>query len=342
MLSISLLPILYFHVSHLRVYIVESAVIYIVLILQRNVSQKKVSDATVSRVDGTSNLISIQIPLTSALSQKTFHPGQHIYLSIPSGPPQDKLRLNPFTIANLPQKDNHIRLVIRALNGTTNILSNLISPAEEMTKTTLAIEGPYGAAASFPNLLKYDRVLLAAGGVGATFTLPLYRRLVDQGFDLQGLWFTWSVRRLEDAQWAFPHLGEGCAIHVTGFAEQTSHPKSNSKHNNHRATDYVNADNEAIELQEREGLMNNADHYSSDAADRVPRNVVLRRGRPDYHFIVSQVFAPIPISSGDVASKVAVLVCGPPGMAAALRGQIGWYVGKGNLDVWWHNEEFGW
>ncbi|KAL8867260.1 MAG: hypothetical protein Q9174_005777 [Haloplaca sp. 1 TL-2023] len=154
-LSISLLPILYFHVSHLRVYIIESAIIYLLLIIQRNISQKIVSDTIISRVTGTKNLISIQIPLTSTLAKKSFHPGQHIYLSLPSSSlPQDKLRLNPFTIANIPQHDNHIRLVIRALNGTTNVLSNLIPPDQETATTALAIEGPYGAAANFPDLLK--------------------------------------------------------------------------------------------------------------------------------------------------------------------------------------------
>ncbi|KAI4265144.1 MAG: hypothetical protein L6R35_007188, partial [Caloplaca aegaea] len=48
-LSISLLPILYFHVSHLRPYILESALIYALLILQRNVSQTSTPSATLAR-----------------------------------------------------------------------------------------------------------------------------------------------------------------------------------------------------------------------------------------------------------------------------------------------------
>ncbi|KAI4117611.1 MAG: hypothetical protein LQ341_007657, partial [Variospora aurantia] len=55
-LSISLLPILYFHVSHLRPYILESALIYALLILQRNVSQTSTPSATLARVPGTKNL----------------------------------------------------------------------------------------------------------------------------------------------------------------------------------------------------------------------------------------------------------------------------------------------
>ncbi|KAL8829591.1 MAG: hypothetical protein Q9170_006098 [Blastenia crenularia] len=327
LLSISLLPTLYFHVSHLRIYILESVAIYLLLILQRNISQKTLKNATLNPIPGTSNLISITIPLPPSLQsqkRKSFHPAQHIYLSLPTplSSPQEKLRLNPFTVANLPHKDKHIRLVLRALNGTTNILSTLASKHETAT-TDLLIEGPYGAAANFPNLMGFDKILLVAGGVGATFTMPLYRDLVDRGIGAGRMRFVWVVREVEDARWGVEYLTEGCEVYCTGRQSKKGRKLQDED------------DDEGIELQERTGLMEGeVDDSETDLG--LPPHISLHRGRPDFSLTIGEIFAEEP-----APRKLAVLVCGPAGMATALRSEVGRRVGKG-VEVFWHNEEFGW
>ncbi|KAL9592916.1 MAG: hypothetical protein Q9179_006252 [Wetmoreana sp. 5 TL-2023] len=352
--SICVLPILYFHVSHIRPYILESALIYLLLILQRNISQTRAPNAIITELSVTSNLVSIAIPLTPALRKKSFHPGQHIYLSLPSTSltaPQEKLRLNPFTIANLPTKDNHIRLVFRALRGTTRILLNVVreSSSGEVT-TPLLIEGPYGAAAHFPNLLNFDKVLFVAGGVGATFTVPIYRDLMDRGFEATRARFVWSVPRLEDTQWAREYLGDGCSIHVTRSSRKANRlspqpPKMQEQWS-------AGVDEEVLEMQEWSRLVADVDgsasvaaaidDVSSSAAEYHQPGVSLLHGRPDLSSIVSQVFGPDPDSGQAASAKVAILVCGPAGMGAALRREVGRSVEEGKVEVWWHNEEFGW
>jgi hypothetical protein len=57
--------------------------------------------------------------------------------------------------------------------------------------------------------------------------------------------------------------------------------------------------------------------------------------RPDFAEIVDGVF-----KLGNEES-VAVIVCGPAGMARDVRSEVGRWVRKGR-DVWFHDEGFGW
>ena len=188
----------------------------------------------------------------------------------------------------------------------------------------LLIEGPYGSAKYFPDLATYDQVLLVAGGVGATFALPIYRDLLIrnervEGESIPGVRFVWTVRQAADARWGFDQLrhhsaGEGSStgleLYVTGSPSQSDGD---------------------FELREREVLLRNS---PSTAVDEHSGQDV-RRGRPDLRNIVDAVF------SNDSGESVAVLVCGPQGMGAALRNEVGRWVGKGR-DFFWHSEEFGW
>lgn len=325
-LSIVLLPILYFHVSHLRVYILESAAVYIVLILQRNLSSTLVQ-ATLTRLPQTS-LLSLSLPLTRPLSKRTYYPGQHIYLSLPTSPstPLNKLRLNPFTIANLPSHEPHIHLIIRALSGTTHLLSTL------PPSPSLLIEGPYGSAPQFPNLVeKYDRILLVAGGVGATFTLPIYRNILQHLRSISStittttahkIRFVWTVRAAADASWGLKQLHEDGEDAAPGFELYIS--------GSSRATPRPTESDASIELEEREGLLGGDETDVAGAHATVPR-----RGRPDLKAVVDERFG------HDAHENVAVLVCGPRGMGKALRKEVGRWVKRGR-EVFWHEEGFGW
>ena len=332
-LSMSLLPILFFHVSHIRIYIIESAAIYLILILQRNASQAT-AEATIELIPST-NLLSISIPLTKSLSSKTYTQGQHIYLGFPSLP--QKLRINPFSIANRdPQDDKKIKLVARALSGTTAMLAD---HAAKQKTTSLTLEGPYGAANYFPNLASYDRVLFVAGGVGATFTLPLYLNLLHrdaQGEKIPRMKFVWSVRQSADAEWGIKQLLEAYGTVPESFSAYNTQNGVEGRDSGSLARRTQNKPeaeaSDSIELQERERLLS----YSTSpegAASRIAKP--MRNGRPDFHAIVDEVF------SYDGAEKVAVLVCGPRGMGTSVRREVARWVWRGR-DVFWHGEEFGW
>ncbi|KAL9016334.1 MAG: hypothetical protein Q9185_006317 [Variospora sp. 1 TL-2023] len=350
-LSISLLPILYFHVSHLRPYILESAIIYALLILQRNVSQTSTPSATLAPVPGTKNLVSISIPLPPALRTRTFHPGQHIYLSLPASHPHgNKLRLNPFTVANLPAKDKHIHLVLRALDGTTSLLAGLASSQTPPAQQTLLIEGPYGAAANFPSLASFSKILLVAGGVGATFTLPVYRHLLDRGGDnaASRVKFIWAVKSLADARWGLPHLGEGSEVYVSR-GRQSQRVVSSSRTKEEEAEEEEEEEEEEEDDDDDPKDSKEASSSSMPLLPLLPPRITIHHhhrsssSRPDFRPIVNDIFA-----AGRRPAKVAILVCGPPGMSAALRREVApWVLGAGGgegrkKEVWWHSEEFAW
>lgn len=340
LLSISVLPILYFHVSHLRIYILESVAVYVLLILQRKLSATP-AIATISPLPS-SSLISVSLK-SGTLAKRTYTPGQHIYLSIPatSDAPLNSLRINPFTIANLPATDGYMRLVIRPISGTTRLLADLAQNSDQPT-TQLQIEGPYGASPYFPNLKNsYDRILLVAGGVGATFTLPIYRDLLRharEGISAESyIRFVWSVRNAGDAAWGIKYLqDDGGDALFQGFEIYVSGPPVPQR----ILSEGGEPAEESIELQERNQLLQATGEDNNGELSTIEssaNNITRHQGRPDLRSIVDDTFS----TDDDQSAKVAVLVCGPVGMGGVLRKEVGRWVGRGH-EVFWHNEEFGW
>ena len=321
-LSISLLPILFLHVSHLRLYILEAAAIYAVIIIQRNVSQSE-SSANIARIPR-SNLLHITIPMTKSIRSKTYTPGQHIYLGFPSLP--QKLRINPFTIANTPNTNssNNIELVVRSLNGTTAMLNTLATNPQPIP---LLIEGPYGSAKYFPRLANYDRILLVAGGIGATFTLPIFSHLQSTASEAH-VRMIWTVKSLADATWALNPLSEqsqasNMDVQVLVTGGDITAPVAGRG----RADAVLEAakDGEGVELLDQRELKRRQDWIEQR----------VRAGRPDLRALVDEFL------ESDANDSVAVLVCGPKGMGALLRREVGRWIGRGR-DIFWHNEDFGW
>ncbi|KAJ5484323.1 Riboflavin synthase-like beta-barrel [Penicillium expansum] len=108
-----------------------------------------------------------------------WQPGQHVFLTCHSVVP---LQCHPFTIASIPE-DNKMKFFIRAENGGTRSFfryasksDGLLGNGQVMSGTTVFIEGPYG---SIRPLRQFDSVILLAGGMGATFTIPLLRDIVS-------------------------------------------------------------------------------------------------------------------------------------------------------------------
>ena len=323
-LSMTLLPILYFHVSHLRLYILEAAAIYVILVVQRNFFQESVQ-ATINRSKGT-DLISMTFALSTSIGRRSFAPGQHIYITFPAL--KEKLRLNPFTIANLPSKDGKLQIVARVLGGTTSMLDHMTRQPQPVP---LNVEGPYGGAKYFPDFSSYDSVLLVAGGVGATFTLPIYQRLLmSRGENGRpgSLRFVWTVKHQQDAVWGMENLSLDSATLPDGFELYfTRHKRSG-----HFAESVVEHDDDGIELEEREGLLEESETTNDGLGIWKDE---FRSGRPNLGLLVDQAFT----QTG--GARVAFLVCGPTGLGSALRKEVGRWVGSGR-DIFWHNEEFGW
>ncbi|PNP44576.1 hypothetical protein TGAMA5MH_03706 [Trichoderma gamsii] len=329
--------LLFFHAHSARLYAAESIVVFLVDLAVRRAGMTYTA-STFEAIPGTS-LIRISAPMPSQkIEEFRSRPGSHIYLSLPpkgrnANYPASQsflfdMLFNPFTVASASEDSQSITLVARKRSGPmTNILSQFASSASSLSsegdnKITLAIEGPHGAVGKhFQHLLTWgaSRILLIAGGVGATFVIPLYHAL-QRELPLAHAQFIWAIRSAGDATWASTE---------NGFEKSL-----------------LDDDNVHLYLTENINVFHNDDHghdgsielgNMSRASSRQQRSAASSHNsrRPNIQKLVDDVFR------HSVDEKVAILVCGPEEMSREVRRRIGPWARKGR-EIWWHNESFGW
>lgn len=384
--SVLFLVVAWFHVKHVRVYVVEAGVVYLWVVGWRWWNRERVTVGLRIRGDRPSEgykngqtkreMVEVTFKLPAHKMRK-YVPGSHVYVSIPGlgGKLATVLRpANPFTIASVAS-ERHTKsseipgpttLVLRALSGTTSELAHL---ARNLPKgnATLDIEGPYGSVQYFPDLTnegRFPSVVLVAGGVGGTFTLPIYIDMLEKRGG-RGVRFLWCVKRKEDADWGRELLGlgaagweemddvrsskareedvheqrrasvnmvpagEGAAIFVTSQPAPSSHGPA-------RGLQPSSTGDNSIELEERSNLLQMPTILPS--SPNPPLGYY--PGRPDFHNEFTSIARMARIL--ERRGKVAVLVCGPKAMARGLRSEVGSWIRQDMFDVWWHEEGFGW
>ncbi|KAK5135468.1 hypothetical protein LTR08_005256 [Meristemomyces frigidus] len=344
-LATALLPVLFFHVSHIRVYLYETAAIYALSAVLR-VTNTHNLPGTITLIPG-SSLVEVDVPLLKTADGRyrgKWESGQHAYVSLAGHPFLRTFRSNPFTVASIPTTDNCLKFVARVLDGNT---AKLARSAHDRKATThsISVEGPYGVTTHANRLLGYDRILLVAGGVGATFVVPLYRQLLADlspskgSYRRQRVSFLWVARSRADVMWALP----ADFREREGFLERVSVCLTASTADQAAAADDpgVGGAQEAgptaygepedgIELEERKTLLSNEpDERSPTGSDALQ----VKAGRPNIAHIIDQTF------SHGAVEKVAVIVCGPRKLGQALRKEVGRYVSRGR-DVWFWDESF--
>lgn len=365
---------LYLHVSHIRIYVYEVILVEALHLVFRAL-RLKVYQGTIRLLPGT-NLVQMRIPLPSKASAVDWRPGQHVYLSkprsngkVPSFYDQWLMtnKTNPFTIASLPSKDKELLLIARALKGNTKYLADLARTLSQggsgvpMLPTAggdipilpIALEGPYGASNRLPDLLHYDKVLLVAGGVGATFIIPIYRSIVERQDPIPGgpqVRCIWAVQKLAETQWAFPISTPSDEVyeHETGmdangegllqrpsaveiYVTRGSGPnlQSDVAASSIFAVDPDGDDEgEAFELQENEQLLG-----MEEQMEKPRKGMTLQSGRPKLGDIVEEVF--------NKGTRTAVICCGPKRLTEDLKRSVEAWVKRGH-DVFWYDETFGW
>lgn len=356
-LAIVLLPVLYFHVHHIRTYILETLAIYILHLLLRGFNERTV-EGTVSLVPGTTDMLEIDIPLSLSnsdgnqkakkMSLLQWQPGQHIYMSAKRNLfSRPLLSKNPFTISSLPSTDGKLTLIARIMDGNTAMLA---ATAKEGS-IPHTIEGPYGLTTHAVELLNYNKVLFIAGGVGATFIVPLYRTLLR---DLSpsagsrrrsGVSFVWAVRDEAEANWAVPKDDE---TEMKGMRERlqlfVTRGSSTAKFAVGEEADADDEDADARKvgtennIQDEDGvelerLLPSSPNSGKDKETQ-DQTWDMQCGRPDLKAIVDETFA-----ATSEAERIAVFVCGPRSMTRSVRKEVKRWIG--NRDVWYWSEEFG-
>ncbi|KAH7407975.1 metalloreductase Fre8 [Cadophora sp. MPI-SDFR-AT-0126] len=323
-------PLIWFHVPHGRLFVAESFLILLADRLSRKLYINECS-AAVDNIHGT-NLLKIVAKLPAKkLGQFTRSPASYVFLTIPWGsratqsgiyPPSfgRGLLSNPFTVASVNEDAKELTLVVRHMKGpTTNTLAQLGSLNANIS---LHIEGPYSAALNLPgsSWSGFDNVLLIAGGIGATFILPLYEQLLSEN-NTADVDLLWTVRAVAETDW-WPDLaaatrnrgGNKFRLFVTG--SKITHNTTNIRDPESGCDD--------VELTQLEKL--SMDHNQAIQVESWKR--------PDMRAVVDEFF------QRDDQGRVAVAICGPVEMVRETRNAVGTWVGMGR-NVWFRDESFG-
>ncbi|CRG88862.1 hypothetical protein PISL3812_05897 [Talaromyces islandicus] len=158
-----------------RILVLAFANLSIVHFDYRNEKPFFANKATFTPLPGNITHISIPNPVIN------WKPGQHVFFGCHSIMP---LQSHPFTIMSLPS-DKRLDFLVRSERGGTRRIFQFASKYHTLrgetytsskNQRTVFIEGPYGCTRS---LRQFDSVVLFAGGMGCTFTLPLMRDIVQ-------------------------------------------------------------------------------------------------------------------------------------------------------------------
>lgn len=328
------IPVLiFFHAHHAQRYIVVFPLaIFVADLAYRQLTTLK-RQSTIEAIPGTSLLkLTVHMPKNKLEAFKAV-PGSHVYLSLPPdsrrveenrGNPSliFECLFNPFTVAAVTEEGQSLVLVVRVNSGPMTTALSRISESNSTRDTPLAIEGPYGSMKHYlPSLMASgaNRILLIAGGVGATFITPLYAHLAE-ALPLARIQMVWAVRTAGEATWTVTTTAKSLLedprlqLYLTG--DITSDQAS---------SEAEAAGNGAIELRP----------MNSSRSSRQDITAHHNRRRPDLQKLIDDAF------SLTREETVAVIVCGPESMAQDARRHIRPWVMKGR-SVWWHSETFAW
>lgn len=167
----------------------------------------RISKASISAL--VDNAVSVKIEVLTTKGQ--WKAGQHVFIRFLALAP---FRSHPFTIASI-EEDGELNLIIKQQKGLTRTLYNKVIRLESSWITRVLIDGPYGGPNRDPG--SFDTVVLVAGGVGVTFTLPIMKDLVRRMQDLSkircsNVQFIWTVRSESTLAWIMPEIEDCVSI----------------------------------------------------------------------------------------------------------------------------------
>lgn len=301
--------LLFFHVSHIRLYVLESAAVFVLNVILRTLSSQ-LGTTTATHVTETGTLMRISVA-NQGSKFTNWLPGQHVYLHQGHSRFSSYSTTNPFTIASLPTDGRNVVLIVKRLNGNTKSISNLARLADEglngKKTSRFWLEGPYGNPQYLAAPGEYTRICFIAGGVGASYIIPIWRYFHSARPAIQEIRLVWAVRSIADTEWTLDYLQD----------------------------EAMDNSSTGCMVDERLLYVTGTDAESQEHTSMLPAKArfVVSKGRPNIKDVVDMtVFG----NTG----KSAIFVCGPDGMVASTQRSVGKWVDEGK-DVFWHAEKFG-
>lgn len=321
-LSAVLLIVLWFHVSYIRVYIGMSGVIWAANFLLR-------AGASQPAVASCDNVSKDVVRVRAKVEGKHIHPyfpGVHIYLKWPNTPLK-----TPFTVHTAKALDKgatEIGIVAKVSGGP--MTSAFFKSATIEKSLELELEGPYGEAQQYMPMLSQQakktesKFLLVAGGVGATYILPIYQDLRRARGSTKNIRVIWVVRKQEDLAWAAAHLAtdqhlpaqsRAIVIHVTQPDAKTtpSHVKNEVLKEGSHKPDFDQYIDDFVNERLKPSLQQDGDIWVRDSS----------KAKQKFH------------------DTVTIMVCGPAGLTTSVRKAVGKHVHDYGRDIRWYEEQYG-
>ncbi|KAF4832481.1 Ferric/cupric reductase transmembrane component 2 [Colletotrichum tropicale] len=156
------------------------------------------NSATIYQLPDNGVRMVIKKPLAGAV------PGSHCFVWIPS---IRAFQTHPFTIVS-NTKAGGLELILNSYSGFTKAVHDR-AHREIGTSVWASVDGPYGA---IPDPKNFDKVILIAGGTGATFTFGLATSLLQHLESNSGTHFDfiWAARKRENLDWFADHIQSLC------------------------------------------------------------------------------------------------------------------------------------
>lgn len=224
--------------------------------------------------------------------------------------------------------------MLRNIGGPgTSPIAALCSDGHKNATGQLRIEGPYGEASQYmPSFLSTASpsngpILLVTGGIGVTYTLPIYLSLLTSPTNRgQKIKFLWLVKTLADAKWGIElllaSLREGTidTLDVEIYVTTSTQPHASDKLDKTISSGFLRAKGLRVENIGR---------------------------RPSLRETVDEVFTTSPATPVDLNNEsgsdeeVSIFICGPSGLSSSVRGIVGRWVWRDGRKVKWFEEVFG-
>ncbi|TVY94022.1 Ferric/cupric reductase transmembrane component [Lachnellula willkommii] len=252
--------------------------------------------------------------------------GTHCFLWIPG---VRALESHPFTISSTKP----LELVVAAYDGFTR---DLHAAAVKNSGQTLkaSIDGPYG---TIPNFANFTKVVLIAGGSGASFTfgiaIDLLRKLgTSQTTTIE---FIWTIRESEMLEWFSEQLKELTAsplVNVRIFSTRGS--TSDNTLVSHSSDEEKNSS-----MDPSTSSKNTHDIEKQIASPVSSANMVYspQIGRPDIATIINEI-----VEKAEDNNRVVVAACGPDNLMQATRSTVAKNIKVNGPSIELHVEQFGW
>ncbi|KAB8209718.1 ferric reductase like transmembrane component-domain-containing protein [Aspergillus parasiticus] len=233
-------------------------------------------------------------------------PGSHVFLWLPS---IRFFETHPFTMVSSSPPE----FVIRAYDGFTRDLYYLAHKKHGQL-LRCSMDGEYGQV---PNFMEFDKVILVAGGSGASFTfaiaLGLLETLAARNTSKQ-IEFLWAIRSLESLKWFEPQLAKlqespcvNISIYVTRDAMSSGESTVSPTPVPDKSPSLANALPSVGDIEM--GLS------KTTAPEATPGDTVyMKKGRPDIRLLISDC-----ISGCGSEERVGIGGCGPIEMIDTLR-----------------------